>query len=73
MLRIRLLHLLEHEFLGVEVADQIGAGIRVCDLPLATPWHPELPTEWWDLEADKSLLCGYYKHGGDLLSPNYTH
>uniref|UniRef100_A0A7M4FI02 Chromodomain-helicase-DNA-binding protein 7 n=1 Tax=Crocodylus porosus TaxID=8502 RepID=A0A7M4FI02_CROPO len=27
------------------------------------PFHAEVPTDWWDKEADKSLLIGVFKHG----------
>lgn len=35
-------------------------------------WFPvvdqlEVPTTWWDSEADKSLLIGVFKHGRYLL------
>ena len=35
-------------------------------------WFPvvdqlEVPTTWWDSEADKSLLIGVFKHGRCLL------
>lgn len=25
----------------------------------------EIPTTWWDVDADKSLLIGVHKHGED--------
>ncbi|VDP42301.1 unnamed protein product [Soboliphyme baturini] len=35
------------------------------EISLNIPWHPEGPVAWWDNEADKSLLIGFYKHGLD--------
>lgn len=33
------------------------------DVWIPDPFHAEVPTDWWDKEADKSLLIGVFKHG----------
>uniref|UniRef100_A0A8C2ZWA0 Chromodomain helicase DNA binding protein 7 n=1 Tax=Cyclopterus lumpus TaxID=8103 RepID=A0A8C2ZWA0_CYCLU len=33
------------------------------DIWIPQPFHAEVPTDWWDSEADKSLLIGVFKHG----------
>ncbi len=62
LLRVRLLHMLEHEVIG-GLAEKVNGGAKATEIELTVPWHPELPAEWWDSEADKSLLIGIYKHG----------
>ncbi|CAB1317634.1 unnamed protein product [Coregonus sp. 'balchen'] len=33
------------------------------DIWIPQPFHAEVPADWWDSEADKSLLIGVFKHG----------
>lgn len=33
------------------------------DIWIPQPFHADVPTDWWDLDADKSLLIGVFKHG----------
>lgn len=33
------------------------------DVWIPEPDHSEVPAEWWDADADKSLLIGVFKHG----------
>lgn len=33
------------------------------DVWVPEPDHSEVPAEWWDADADKSLLIGVFKHG----------
>lgn len=33
------------------------------DIWVPEPDHSEVPADWWDTEADKSLLIGVFKHG----------
>lgn len=33
------------------------------DVWIPEPFHAEVPADWWDKEADKSLLIGVFKHG----------
>lgn len=33
------------------------------DVWIPEPFHAEVPADWWDREADKSLLIGVFKHG----------
>lgn len=35
----------------------------VLDVWIPQPFHAEVPADWWDSEADKSLLVGVFKHG----------
>lgn len=37
---------------------------RELEVPLPDIDYMEIPADWWDAEADKSLLIGVFKHGG---------
>ena len=40
------------------------SGQSYLELPLAMPEvGGDLPTDWWDEDADKSLIMGVFKHG----------
>uniref|UniRef100_A0A4X2L7U7 Uncharacterized protein n=1 Tax=Vombatus ursinus TaxID=29139 RepID=A0A4X2L7U7_VOMUR len=64
LLRVRMLYYLRQEVIG-DQADKIleGADSSETDVWIPEPFHVEVPTDWWDKEADKSLLIGVYKHG----------
>ncbi|XP_032875675.1 chromodomain-helicase-DNA-binding protein 7 isoform X2 [Amblyraja radiata] len=64
LLRVRMLYYLRQEVIG-DVADKIFDGADASDVDIWIPEmdHGELPTDWWDREADKCLLIGVYKHG----------
>uniref|UniRef100_A0A8D2Q5X9 Chromodomain helicase DNA binding protein 7 n=1 Tax=Varanus komodoensis TaxID=61221 RepID=A0A8D2Q5X9_VARKO len=64
LLRVRMLYYLRQEVIG-DQADKIleGADSRLVDIWIPEPFHAEVPTDWWDKEADKSLLIGVFKHG----------
>ncbi|XP_053322550.1 chromodomain-helicase-DNA-binding protein 7 [Spea bombifrons] len=64
LLRVRMLYYLRLEVIG-DQADKIleGADSSEADLWIPEPFHAEVPTDWWDNEADKSLLIGVFKHG----------
>ncbi|XP_051984358.1 chromodomain-helicase-DNA-binding protein 7-like isoform X1 [Xyrauchen texanus] len=64
LLRVRMLYYLRQEVIG-DQADRIleGTDSSRLDIWLPQPFHAEVPTDWWDLEADKSLLIGVFKHG----------
>ncbi|KAM4704795.1 chromodomain-helicase-DNA-binding protein 7 isoform 2-T2 [Rhinophrynus dorsalis] len=64
LLRVRMLYYLRQEVIG-DQADKIleGADSSEVDIWIPEPFHAEVPTEWWDNEADKCLLIGVYKHG----------
>lgn len=49
-----------------ELAEKVMNGAKADEIELIVPWHPELPVEWWDAEADKSLLIGIFKHGNAI-------
>lgn len=42
---------------------QIDEGCKAEDLNINPPPTELPPKPWWDLEADRSLLVGVYKHG----------
>ncbi|MCJ8729281.1 hypothetical protein PDJAM_G00104320 [Pangasius djambal] len=64
LLRVRMLYYLKAEVLG-EAANQALEGVSASKLEVALPEvdYMEIPTGWWDAEADKSLLIGVHKHG----------
>ncbi|XP_072897973.1 chromodomain-helicase-DNA-binding protein 7 isoform X2 [Hemitrygon akajei] len=64
LLRVRMLYYLRQEVIG-DVADKIFDGADASDIDIWIPEidHGELPTDWWDREADKCLLIGVFKHG----------
>ncbi|VTJ52614.1 Hypothetical predicted protein [Marmota monax] len=59
-----MLYYLRQEVIG-DQADKIleGADSSEADVWIPEPFHAEVPTDWWDKEADKSLLIGVFKHG----------
>uniref|UniRef100_A0A8C6IG92 Chromodomain-helicase-DNA-binding protein 7 n=1 Tax=Mus spicilegus TaxID=10103 RepID=A0A8C6IG92_MUSSI len=64
LLRVRMLYYLRQEVIG-DQAEKIleGADSSEADVWIPEPFHAEVPTDWWDREADKSLLIGVFKHG----------
>uniref|UniRef100_A0A4X1TS82 Uncharacterized protein n=1 Tax=Sus scrofa TaxID=9823 RepID=A0A4X1TS82_PIG len=64
LLRVRMLYYLKAEILG-EAADKAfeGTPARELEVPLPDIDYVEIPADWWDAEADKSLLIGVFKHG----------
>lgn len=50
---------------------------RELDVPLPDIDYVEIPVDWWDAEADKSLLIGVFKHGvyfsACFLFPGKSH
>ncbi|TRZ01219.1 hypothetical protein DNTS_006047 [Danionella cerebrum] len=64
LLRVRMLYYLKVEVLG-EAAPRALEGIPASKLEVNLPDidYIEIPTIWWDAEADKSLLIGVHKHG----------
>uniref|UniRef100_A0AAY4EUP4 DNA helicase n=1 Tax=Denticeps clupeoides TaxID=299321 RepID=A0AAY4EUP4_9TELE len=69
LLRVRMLYYLKVEVLG-EAAAQALEDIPASKLEVALPDidYIEIPTCWWDAEADKSLLIGVHKHGYERYS-----
>ncbi|XP_053324460.1 chromodomain-helicase-DNA-binding protein 8 isoform X2 [Spea bombifrons] len=64
LLRVRMLYYLRQEVIGNE-APKVLAGVDAREIDI---WFPEVdqvevPSLWWDREADKSLLIGVFKHG----------
>uniref|UniRef100_A0A8B9F0W3 Chromodomain helicase DNA binding protein 7 n=1 Tax=Amazona collaria TaxID=241587 RepID=A0A8B9F0W3_9PSIT len=64
LLRVRMLYYLRQEVIG-DQADKIleGADSSEVDVWIPEPFHAEVPADWWDKQADKSLLIGVFKHG----------
>ncbi|XP_035026244.2 chromodomain-helicase-DNA-binding protein 7 [Hippoglossus stenolepis] len=64
LLRVRMLYYLRQEVIG-DQAERIleGADTSELDIWIPQPFHAEVPADWWDSEADKSLLLGVFKHG----------
>ncbi|KAG8446283.1 hypothetical protein GDO86_013931 [Hymenochirus boettgeri] len=64
LLRVRMLYYLKAEVLG-EAASKALEGMNAKELDVSLPDidYVEIPADWWDAEADKSLLLGVYKHG----------
>nr|XP_045363091.1 chromodomain-helicase-DNA-binding protein 7 [Camelus bactrianus] len=64
LLRVRMLYYLRQEVIG-DQAEKIleGADSSEADVWIPEPFHAEVPADWWDKEADKSLLIGVFKHG----------
>lgn len=64
LLRVRMLYYLKQEVIGnhyQKVFD--GADCSEIDVWVPEPDHSEVPVDWWDADADKSLLIGVFKHG----------
>uniref|UniRef100_A0A4W3HII7 Chromodomain-helicase-DNA-binding protein 6-like n=1 Tax=Callorhinchus milii TaxID=7868 RepID=A0A4W3HII7_CALMI len=61
LLRVRMLYYLKQEVLG-EAADKALEGTDL-DVWIPEADYTDIPVEWWDGDADKSLLMGVYKHG----------
>ncbi|TRY81834.1 hypothetical protein DNTS_000534 [Danionella cerebrum] len=64
LLRVRMLYYLRQEVIG-DQADRIleGTDSSELDIWIPQPFHADVPTDWWDLDADRSLLIGVFKHG----------
>ncbi|KAK8737028.1 hypothetical protein OTU49_004766 [Cherax quadricarinatus] len=62
LLRVRLLFYIKQEIIGDHYL-QIDEGCKASDLNINPPTTELPPKPWWDLEADRSLLVGVYKHG----------
>uniref|UniRef100_A0A8D2Q5L8 Chromodomain helicase DNA binding protein 9 n=1 Tax=Varanus komodoensis TaxID=61221 RepID=A0A8D2Q5L8_VARKO len=64
LLRVRMLYYLKQEVIGNECQKVFeGVDASEIDIWVPEPDHSEVPAEWWDTEADKSLLIGVFKHG----------
>uniref|UniRef100_A0A4W3KAU6 Chromodomain helicase DNA binding protein 9 n=1 Tax=Callorhinchus milii TaxID=7868 RepID=A0A4W3KAU6_CALMI len=64
LLRVRMLYYLKQEVIGDQlekVLDGVDAG--EIDIWVPEPEQSEIPADWWDADADKSLLIGVFKHG----------
>lgn len=53
----------------------LGLGSEL-DVWIPQPFHAEVPADWWDGDADKSLLVGVFKHGRAtqlINGPDHRH
>ncbi|XP_066460027.1 chromodomain-helicase-DNA-binding protein 8 isoform X2 [Eleutherodactylus coqui] len=64
LLRVRMLYYLRQEVIGNQ-ASKVLTGVDARDIDIWVPQvdQADVPSLWWDREADKSLLIGVYKHG----------
>ncbi|KAJ8272581.1 hypothetical protein GJAV_G00090900 [Gymnothorax javanicus] len=69
LLRVRMLYYLRQEVIG-DHAEPVLRGAEARDVDI---WMPEMelqevPSRWWDTEADRSLLIGVFKHGYEMYT-----
>ncbi|XP_023688336.2 chromodomain-helicase-DNA-binding protein 8 isoform X1 [Paramormyrops kingsleyae] len=69
LLRVRMLYYLRQEVIG-DHADSVlrGADARDIDIWMPEMEQLEVPSVWWDAEADRSLLVGVFKHGYEMYT-----
>uniref|UniRef100_A0A6Q2XW96 DNA helicase n=1 Tax=Esox lucius TaxID=8010 RepID=A0A6Q2XW96_ESOLU len=70
LLRVRMLYYLRQEVIG-EHADSVLRGAdasRDVDIWMPEMEQQEVPSGWWDAEADRSLLVGVFKHGYEMYT-----
>ncbi|XP_072544368.1 chromodomain-helicase-DNA-binding protein 8 [Salminus brasiliensis] len=69
LLRVRMLYYLKQEVIG-DHSDAVLRGVDGRDIDI---WLPEMeqqdvPSAWWDAEADRCLLIGVFKHGYEMYT-----
>ncbi|XP_075685073.1 chromodomain-helicase-DNA-binding protein 8 isoform X1 [Rhinoderma darwinii] len=64
LLRVRMLYYLRQEVIGNQ-ASKVLSGVDAREIDVWVPQvdQADVPSLWWDREADKSLLVGVFKHG----------
>jgi len=64
LLRMRMLYYIKQEIIA-GFSQKIDDNVSASELPICPPGLivDTGPVEWWDREADGSLLIGTYKHG----------
>ncbi|XP_075068208.1 chromodomain-helicase-DNA-binding protein 8 isoform X3 [Mixophyes fleayi] len=64
LLRVRMLYYLRQEVIGNQAMKVLG-GVDAREIDIWVPQvdQADVPSLWWDREADKSLLIGVFKHG----------
>ncbi|XP_077154434.1 chromodomain-helicase-DNA-binding protein 8 [Ranitomeya variabilis] len=64
LLRVRMLYYLRQEVIGSHASKVLsGADAREIDMWVPQVDQADVPSLWWDREADKALLIGVFKHG----------
>lgn len=67
-MRVKLLHYLKNDILK-DYHDKILSDCDINEVDLQNLFvDGDLPTQWWDEDADKSLLVGIFKHGHDKFN-----
>ncbi|KAM9500245.1 chromodomain-helicase-DNA-binding protein 8 isoform 1-T1 [Clarias gariepinus] len=69
LLRVRMLYYLKQEVIGEHVNSILeGADSREIDIWLPEMEQQDVPSGWWDAEADRCLLIGVFKHGYEMYT-----
>uniref|UniRef100_A0A8C9TCA0 Chromodomain helicase DNA binding protein 8 n=1 Tax=Scleropages formosus TaxID=113540 RepID=A0A8C9TCA0_SCLFO len=69
LLRVRMLYYLRQEVIGDHAESVLrGADARDVDIWMPEMEQLEVPASWWDVEADRSLLIGVFKHGYEMYT-----
>ncbi|TRY56235.1 hypothetical protein DNTS_028552 [Danionella cerebrum] len=69
LLRVRMLYYLKQEVIGDHAESVLrGADARDIDVWLPEMEQQDVPSGWWDAEADRCLLIGVYKHGYEMYT-----
>ncbi|XP_072006128.1 chromodomain-helicase-DNA-binding protein 8 isoform X2 [Engystomops pustulosus] len=64
LLRVRMLYYLRQEVIGSQASRVLSpVDAREIDIWVPQVDQADVPSLWWDREADKSLLIGVFKHG----------
>uniref|UniRef100_A0A4W4GPM8 DNA helicase n=1 Tax=Electrophorus electricus TaxID=8005 RepID=A0A4W4GPM8_ELEEL len=69
LLRVRMLYYLKQEVIGDHGESVLrGADGRDVDIWLPEMEQQDVPSGWWDAEADRCLLIGVFKHGYEMYT-----
>ncbi|KAF7706065.1 chromodomain-helicase-DNA-binding protein 8 isoform X1 [Silurus meridionalis] len=69
LLRVRMLYYLKQEVIGEHVNSILGgADSRDVDIWLPEMEQQDVPSGWWNTEADRCLLIGVFKHGYEMYT-----
>ncbi|KAF4089766.1 hypothetical protein AMELA_G00070590 [Ameiurus melas] len=69
LLRVRMLYYLKQEVIGEHVNSILeGADSRDINIWLPEMEQQDVPSAWWDTEADRCLLIGVFKHGYEMYT-----
>ncbi|XP_076828846.1 LOW QUALITY PROTEIN: chromodomain-helicase-DNA-binding protein 8 [Brachyhypopomus gauderio] len=69
LLRVRMLYYLKQEVIGDHWESVLrGTDGRDVDIWLPEMEQQDVPSGWWDAEADRCLLVGVFKHGYEMYT-----